>query len=298
MSEADETGAAGFGEDVVEDAAPGDDEVAEAGDGLSPLPEDVGEVLLAESGSGWWPIAIGPLLVGAVLTMEALGPGQIHWPVVMIFLIVITGPVYLFITAARKYASVELTEKTLRCGTRRINLSDIGTIYPPNNGGEYKDWEKAPALGELPAEAAQAFQVEYRNATVFGVEKAGVLQSVQGPIHPVLGIAMDMSIQLKAANGAICTLSLSFNNDGPLGTYFRYIGDTATYLARYDDLFTGKEEKIDVSQVAVSMNGIELQDREFFSAIKEGREPNASVGRVFACYQVLDQLEKQLNASA
>ena len=122
--------------------------------------------------------------------------------------------------------------------------------------------------------------------------------AVQGPIHPVLGIAMDMSIQLKAANGAICTLSLSFNNDGPLGTYFRYIGDTATYLARYDDLFTGKEEKIDVSQVAVSMNGIELQDREFFSAIKEGREPNASVGRVFACYQVLDQREKQLNASA
>jgi 2-hydroxy-4-carboxymuconate semialdehyde hemiacetal dehydrogenase len=120
--------------------------------------------------------------------------------------------------------------------------------------------------------------------------------AIQGPIHPVLGIAMDMSIQLKAANGAICTLSLSFNNDGPLGTYFRYIGDTATYLARYDDLFTGKEEKIDVSQVAVSMNGIELQDREFFAAIKEGREPNSSVGKVFACYQVLHQLEQQLNA--
>ena len=119
--------------------------------------------------------------------------------------------------------------------------------------------------------------------------------AVQGPIHPVLGIAMDMSIQLKAASGAICTLSLSFNNDGPLGTYFRYIGDTATYLARYDDLFTGKEEKIDVSQVAVSMNGIELQDREFFAAIREGREPNSSVGKVLACYQVLHQLEQQLN---
>lgn len=118
--------------------------------------------------------------------------------------------------------------------------------------------------------------------------------AVQGPIHPVLGIAMDMSIQLKAANGAICTLSLSFNNDGPLGTYFRYIGDSATYLARYDDLFTGKEEKIDVSQVAVSMNGIELQDREFFAAIREGREPNSSVGKVLACYQVLHQLEQQL----
>jgi 2-hydroxy-4-carboxymuconate semialdehyde hemiacetal dehydrogenase len=118
--------------------------------------------------------------------------------------------------------------------------------------------------------------------------------AVQGPIHPTLGIAMDMSIQLQAANGAICTLSLSFNNDGPLGTYFRYIGDSATYTARYDDLFNGKEEKIDVSKVAVSMNGIELQDREFFAAIREGREPNGSVAQVLPCYQVLHDLEQQL----
>jgi 2-hydroxy-4-carboxymuconate semialdehyde hemiacetal dehydrogenase len=118
--------------------------------------------------------------------------------------------------------------------------------------------------------------------------------AIQGPIHPVLGIAMDMSIQLKAANGAICTLSLSFNNDGPLGTFFRYIGDTATYIARYDDLFDGKEQKIDVSKVDVSMNGIELQDREFFAAIREGREPNASVAQVLPCYRVLHELEQQL----
>jgi 2-hydroxy-4-carboxymuconate semialdehyde hemiacetal dehydrogenase len=120
--------------------------------------------------------------------------------------------------------------------------------------------------------------------------------AVQGPIHPALGIAMDMSIQLKAANGAICTLSLSFNNDGPLGTFFRYIGTTGTYIARYDDLFNGKDEKIDVSKVAVSMNGIELQDREFFAAIKEGREPNSSVAQVLPCYRVLHQLEQQLGA--
>ena len=119
--------------------------------------------------------------------------------------------------------------------------------------------------------------------------------AMQGPIHPSLGIAMDMSIQLQAANGAICTLSLSFNNDGPLGTFFRYIGDTATYIARYDDLFNGKDEKLDVSQVAVSMNGIELQDREFFSAIREGREPNGSVAQVLPCYQVLHDLEQQLS---
>ncbi len=120
--------------------------------------------------------------------------------------------------------------------------------------------------------------------------------AVQGPIHPNLGIAMDMSLQLKSRSGAICTLSLSFNNDGPLGTTFRYIGDTGTYLARYDDLFNGKEEKIDVSKVDVSMNGIELQDREFFAAIREGREPNSSVAQVLACYRTLHQLEQQLSS--
>jgi len=118
--------------------------------------------------------------------------------------------------------------------------------------------------------------------------------ALEGPIHPTLGNAMDMSIQLKAANDAICALSLSFNNDGPLGTFFRYIGDSATYIARYDDLFTGKDEKIDVSKVEVSMNGIELQDREFFAAIREGREPNSSVAQVLPCYRVLDELERQL----
>ena len=118
--------------------------------------------------------------------------------------------------------------------------------------------------------------------------------ALQGPLHPELGIAMDMSIQLQAANGAICTLSLSFNNDGPLGTFFRYIGDTATYIARYDDLVTGKEEPVDLAGVAVSSNGIELQDREFVAAIREGREPNASVAQVLPCYRVLADLEAQL----
>jgi 2-hydroxy-4-carboxymuconate semialdehyde hemiacetal dehydrogenase len=120
--------------------------------------------------------------------------------------------------------------------------------------------------------------------------------ALQGPVHPALGIAMDMSIQLKAASGAVCTLSLSFNNDGPLGTFFRYIGTTGTYVARYDDLVNGKDERIDVSEVDVSMNGIELQDREFFAAIRERREPNASAAQVLPCYEVLHDLERQLAA--
>ena len=120
--------------------------------------------------------------------------------------------------------------------------------------------------------------------------------AIQGPQHPGLGIAMDMSIQLKAESGAICTLSLSFNNDGPLGTFFRYIGDTGTYLARYDDLFTGKEEQIDLTGVAVSNNGIELQDREFVAAIREGREPNSSVAQVLDCYRVIGELAASLES--
>ena len=118
--------------------------------------------------------------------------------------------------------------------------------------------------------------------------------AIQGPRHPELGIAMDMSIQLKSESGAICTLSLSFNNDGPLGTFFRYIGDTATYIARYDDLVTGKEEPVDLTGVAVSSNGIELQDREFVSAIREGREPNSSVAQVLDCYRVIGELAASL----
>ena len=163
---------------------------------------------------------------------------------------------------------------------RRSNMNALGQ---PRSWTDHLLWHHAAHTVDLFAYQAGS-----------PIVKANALQ---GPIHPKLGIAMDMSIQLQAANGAICTLSLSFNNDGPLGTYFRYIGDTGTYLARYDDLFTGKEEKIDVSQVAVSMNGIELQDREFFAAIREGREPNASVAQVLPCYQVLHALEQQLNAA-
>ena len=160
---------------------------------------------------------------------------------------------------------------------RRSNMNALGQ---PRSWTDHLLWHHA-------AHTVDLFAYQARSPIV----KAN---AIQGPIHPALGIAMDMSIQLQAENGAICTLSLSFNNDGPLGTFFRYIGDTGTYLARYDDLYTGKDEKIDVSQVAVSMNGIELQDREFFAAIREGREPNASVAQVLPCYDILHRLEQQL----
>jgi len=128
-------------------------------------------------------------------------------------------------------------------------------------------------------------------------ETAHRANALEGPTHADLKIAMDMSIQLKVPSGTLCTLALSFNNKGPLGTFFRYICDNGTYIARYDDLVDGDQKPIDLSHVAVSMNGIELQDREFFSAIQEGREPNASVAQCFPAMQTLDRLEKSMNAN-
>ena len=186
--------------------------------------------------------------------------------------------------------SHQVVNQKIRAGQFNIQQLDVQTYFfrrtNMNALGQARSWTDH-LLWHHAAHTVDLFAYQCGSPIV----KANALQ---GPIHPTLGIAMDMSIQLQAANGAICTLSLSFNNDGPLGTFFRYIGDSATYLARYDDLYTGKEEKIDVSQVALSMNGIELQDREFFAAIRDGREPNSSVSQVLACYEVLQGLERQL----
>jgi 2-hydroxy-4-carboxymuconate semialdehyde hemiacetal dehydrogenase len=187
--------------------------------------------------------------------------------------------------------SHQYVHRRIQAGEFRIQQMDVQTYFfrrsNMNALGQPRSWTDH-LLWHHAAHTVDLFQYQTGSPVV----KAN---AIQGPIHPTLGIAMDMSIQLKAANGAVCTLSLSFNNDGPLGTFFRYIGDTATYIARYDDLVNGKDEKIDVSRVDVSMNGIELQDREFVAAIREGREPNASVAKVLPCYEVLHKLEQQLD---
>jgi 2-hydroxy-4-carboxymuconate semialdehyde hemiacetal dehydrogenase len=175
-------------------------------------------------------------------------------------------------------------------GELSIQQMDVQTYFfrrtNTNARGEARSWTDH-LLWHHAAHTIDLFQ--YQTG-----EKVVKANAIQGPLHPSLGIAMDMSIQLKTETGKICTLSLSFNNDGPLGTFFRYICDNGTYIARYDDLFTGKDEKVDVSGVDVSINGIELQDREFVAAIRERREPNASVAQVLACYDVLHQLEKNM----
>ena len=180
----------------------------------------------------------------------------------------------------KKIAAGELKVQQMDVQTYFFRRTNMNALGKPRSWTDHLLWHHA-------AHTVDLFQ--YQTG-----QEATVARGVQGPIHPDLKIAMDMSIQLKVASGAVCTLSLSFNNDGPLGTFFRYICDNGTYLCRYDDLFNGKNEQIDVSKVDVSMNGIELQDREFFAAIKEGREPNGSVAQVLPAYRTLDRIEKSL----
>ena len=178
-------------------------------------------------------------------------------------------------------------------GEFTIQHMDVQTFFfrrtNTNAKGEPRSWTDH-LLWHHAAHTVDLFQ--YQTGS-----KVTTVQAMEGPHHPDLGIAMDMSIQLKTEAGQLCTLALSFNNDGPFGTFFRYIGDTGTYLARYDDLIDGWDKPIDVSNVDVSMNGIELQDREFIAAIREGREPNSSVAQVLACYEVLHEVEGMLEAA-
>ena len=201
-----------------------------------------------------------------------------------------TGMVAMAGHTRRFNPSHQWIHKKIKAGELNIQQMDVQTYFfrrsNINLQGQARSWTDH-LLWHHACHTVDLFQ--YQTG-----ELASVARGVQGPIHPELKIAMDMSIQMKVPGGAICTLSLSFNNDGPQGTFFRYICDNGTYIARYDDLFDGKENQIDVSHVAVSMNGIELQDREFFAAIREAREPNCSAAQALSAMQTLDRIEQSL----
>ncbi|AKH42945.1 2-hydroxy-4-carboxymuconate semialdehyde hemiacetal dehydrogenase [Altererythrobacter atlanticus] len=201
-----------------------------------------------------------------------------------------TGLVCMVGHTRRFNPSHQFVKNRIDAGEFNIQAMDIETFFfrrkNMNAKGQPRSWTDH-LLWHHSAHSIDIFQ--YMTGS-----KVVTANAIQGPRHPELGIAMDMSIQLKTEAGQILTLALSFNNDGPLGTFFRYIGDTATYIARYDDLVTGREEPIDLSGVAVSSNGIELQDREFIAAIREGREPNSSVASVLDCYRVIGELAASL----
>ncbi len=179
-----------------------------------------------------------------------------------------------------KIAAGDLRLQQLDVQTYFFRRSNLNALGEPRTWTDHLLWHHA-------AHTVDLFQ--YQTG-----EKIVAVAGMEGPHHPELGIAMDMSIQMKSESGILLTLSLSFNNDGPLGTFFRYICDNGTYIARYDDLVDGYENAIDVSGVDVSMNGIELQDREFLAAIEENRESRASIGRVIDCYRALNEVEQRL----
>ena len=181
-----------------------------------------------------------------------------------------------------RIASGELKIQQMDVQTYFFRRSNLNALGQPRTWTDHLLWHHACHTVDL---------FQYQTGEV-----ASEVFGLQGPEHPELGIAMDMSIGMKTPSGAICTLSLSFNNKGPLGTYFRYICDNGTYIARYDDLYDGDDKKIDLTGVAVSSNGIELIDREFFAAIREGREPNGSVAQCLDAMRTLDRIEKSFGS--
>jgi len=199
-----------------------------------------------------------------------------------------TGKVCMVGHTRRFNPSHQWVRRRILAGELSIQQMDVQTYFfrrtNINAAGQPRSWTDH-LLWHHAAHTVDLFQYQ-------AGEQASIANAVQGPIHPALGIAMDMSIQLRTPRARICTLSLSFNNDGPLGTFFRYICDNGTYKAFYDDLTDGKDNHIDVSKVDVSMDGIELEDREFIAAINEKREPNASLAQLLPCMRVLGRLEQ------
>jgi 2-hydroxy-4-carboxymuconate semialdehyde hemiacetal dehydrogenase len=183
----------------------------------------------------------------------------------------------------RKIQAGELTIQQMDVQTYFFRRTNMNAAGQPRTWTDHLLWHHACHTVDL-------FQHQTGEAPI-------VANAIQGPPHPELKIGMDMSIQLKVPSGAVLTLSLSFNNNGPFGSFFRYICDNGTYKALYDDLVDGWDKPIDVSQVDVSMNGIELEDREFFAAIRERREPKSSVAQVLPAMRTLGRLEAQLSAA-
>jgi len=180
----------------------------------------------------------------------------------------------------RRIAAGELKLLQLDVQTYFLRRSNLNALGQPRTWTDHLLWHHA-------AHTVDLFQVQTGEDVV-------VARGIAGPKDPELGIAMDMSVQLKSRSGALCTLSLSFNNEGPFGSFFRYICDRGTFIARYDELSDGNGAPVDLTGAAVSLDGVELQDREFVEAIGEGRAPEASLAQVIGAYRTLAEIERSL----
>lgn len=180
----------------------------------------------------------------------------------------------------RKVEASEFSIQHLHAQTFFLRRANINALGEPRDWTDHLLWHHAAHTVDL-----------FLHQTNEQIIEANILA---GPIDEELGIALDMSIQMQTEQGKLLTLALSFNNDGPLGTVFRYIGDTGTYVARYDELWTGNDEKVDLSEISVSADGIELQDRDFINCVREDAAPVSSIQNVLPSYEWLRDLEIQL----
>jgi 2-hydroxy-4-carboxymuconate semialdehyde hemiacetal dehydrogenase len=114
----------------------------------------------------------------------------------------------------------------------------------------------------------------------------------KGPDHRELKIPMDISVGMKSSKGPLFTMAMSFNNKGPFGGFYRYIGEEETYKVYRDSMTDseGKEVQFDDNTLA-----FDRQDIEFVAAIREGREPESSAASVVPTMALLDKIDKSMN---
>ena len=113
----------------------------------------------------------------------------------------------------------------------------------------------------------------------------------KGPDHPALGIPMDMTVAMKSAKGPLFSLAMSFNNKGPFGGFYRYIGEEETYKVYRDSMTDSEGKEVPLGDVVA----FDRQDVEFTSAIREGREPESSAASCLPTMALLDRIEKAMN---
>jgi 2-hydroxy-4-carboxymuconate semialdehyde hemiacetal dehydrogenase len=114
----------------------------------------------------------------------------------------------------------------------------------------------------------------------------------KGPDHPELGIPMDMTIGMRSKKGPLISMALSFNNKGPFGGFYRYIGEEETYKVYRDSMTDseGKEVPLD------GVSAFDRQDVEFVGAIREGREPESNAASCVPTMALLDRIDRAMNA--
>jgi 2-hydroxy-4-carboxymuconate semialdehyde hemiacetal dehydrogenase len=113
----------------------------------------------------------------------------------------------------------------------------------------------------------------------------------KGPDHPVLGVPMDMTVAMRSKKGPLVTMAMSFNNKGPFGGFYRYIGEEETYKVYRDSMTDGDGKEVPLDGVAA----FDRQDLEFVSAIREGREPESSAASCVPTMALLDRIDGAMN---